>query len=61
MQKYNTPRLSPKQFLLEVMWDETVDIPLRLQAAQHLLSWIQPGDFREPDLTYGLPDMSQLQ
>jgi hypothetical protein len=30
---HNTPRISPKQFLLEVMWEETVDLPVRLDAA----------------------------
>jgi hypothetical protein len=30
---YNTTRISPKQFLLEVMWEETVD---RLDAADKL-------------------------
>jgi hypothetical protein len=29
---YNTPRISPK-LLLEVMWEETVDLPVRLDAA----------------------------
>jgi hypothetical protein len=58
MQKYNTRMLSPKQFLLEVMWAEDVDLHLRVEAADKLRAWIQHGDFREPDLTYGLPELS---
>ena len=45
-QRYNTPRISPKQFLLEVMWDCTVDLPLRIDAADKLTKWIERGDFR---------------
>jgi hypothetical protein len=54
---YDTPRISPKQFLLYVMWDETVDIPYRLQAANSLRAWIAPGDFCEPDLSYQIQDV----
>jgi hypothetical protein len=50
--RYNTYGISPKQFLCEVMWDETVEMPHRLQAADHLRAWVEHGDFREPDLTY---------
>jgi hypothetical protein len=49
--------ISPKQFLLEVMWAEDVDLHLRVEAADKLRAWIQHGDFREPDLTYGLPEL----
>lgn len=55
--RYNAPRISPKQFLLEVMWEPTVDLPLRIDAADKLRAWIEHGDFREPDLTYIIPEM----
>jgi hypothetical protein len=55
--KYNTPRISPKEFLLEVMWEETVDLPLRIDAAYKVSTMIERGDFREPDLTYDLPEL----
>jgi hypothetical protein len=54
---YNAKRISPKRFLLEVMWDETVEMSLRLDAADKLTHWIQHGDFHEPDLTYRIPEM----
>jgi hypothetical protein len=50
--KYDVPGISPKQFLLFVMWDQTVEMPHRLKAADVLRAWIEPGDFREPDLCY---------
>jgi hypothetical protein len=54
--KYNQYGISPKQFLLEVMWAEDVDMPSRLQAADALHKWIQRGDFCEPDLSYTIQD-----
>ena len=39
------------------MWDETVELPLRLDAADKLRAWIERGDFREPDLTIILPEV----
>ena len=58
IQRYNTPRISPKQFLLEVMWAEDVDLPLRIEAADKLRVWIVDGDFREPDLCYRIPELT---
>jgi hypothetical protein len=39
-----------------VMWDQTVEMPLRLDAADKLQHWIVQGDFKEPDLTVHIPD-----
>ena len=50
--RYNIDGISPKQFLLFVMWDETVEITNRIRAADALTQWVQAGDFREPDLGY---------
>ena len=55
--RYDIPRISPKQFLLEVMWDKTVDLPLRVDAADKVSHHIQPGDFCEPSLSYVIPEM----
>ena len=54
--RYNQRGISPKQFLLEVMWAEEVELPQRLQAAEILEHWIEHGDFREPDTTYVIPE-----
>jgi hypothetical protein len=35
--RYNDPKLTPKNFLLEVMHDETVDLFHRIQAASYAL------------------------
>jgi hypothetical protein len=58
--RYNQRNLSPKAFLLEVMWDETVEMPHRLQAADALQHWIELGEFRDPDIRYVIPEQ-QLQ
>ena len=55
--RYNQRGLSPKQFLLEVMWEPSVEMPHRLQAADALTHWIQHGDFREPDLSYKIGEL----
>jgi hypothetical protein len=55
--KYNTHGISPKQFLLAVMWEETVDLSLRIDAADKLRHWIERGDFREPDLGYSIGEL----
>jgi hypothetical protein len=53
--RYNTRGISPKQLLLEVMWDTSVGLALRMTAADKSRSWTSPGDFCEPDLTIYVP------
>jgi hypothetical protein len=40
------------------MWDETVEIPLRVEAAAKLHAWIERGDFREPDLSIHISEQT---
>lgn len=55
--RYNIRGLSPKAFLIAVYQDETVDLPLRIDAADKASRMLQPGDFCEPDLSYTIPEL----
>jgi hypothetical protein len=39
---YNDPNISSKNFLFAVMWDQTVDLELRIRAAEMLLPFTVP-------------------
>jgi hypothetical protein len=61
--KYNGPLLSPKEFLLAVMRDPTVDLEQRIDAAVKLLPLIE---VREPPppycgITYYIPESPELR
>jgi hypothetical protein len=59
--KYDQPGLSPKAFLLEVMWDPTVKLSTRIDAAEAAGHLVVPGDFREPDLSYRIPPLEVIE
>jgi hypothetical protein len=58
---YDQPGLSPKQFLLKVMHDETVCLNDRIRAATYCLPLTEHplGAAHEPEYTIIIPDIYQ--
>lgn len=38
---YNDPNIKAKNFLYAIMWDKTVDLKLRIEAAEHLMQFTE--------------------
>ena len=60
--KYDSPRLSPKEFLLAVMRDPTAPLEHRIDAAAKLMPLLDAFDFpdlRDSGLTYKIPELRQ--
>jgi hypothetical protein len=60
--KYDSPRLSPKEFLIAVMRDPTVALDLRIDAAAKVMPLLDAFDFpdlRDSGLTYRVPELLQ--